>query len=200
MVWTTALLFPNCALWENYPDPLNLGFLILKDDDIYSGRVLWRLSEATYFKCLRPSRNFTNISIVIHSEDRGRGNGIMIQEEFQEKSWGLCAQNLQQCFSIRGEHQNPLGHHLDVETSGPHPWVKTLGIRRTGMDTGGFWGQSEWRPRTRRNVSLRFPRQRTGQQRPSRWRRELGRQGCQFKSSNELEETRESSLQRRKEW
>lgn len=76
----------------------------------------------------------------------------------RKKDRGLCAQNLQQCFSIRGEHQNPLGYHLDVETSGPHPWVKTLGIRRTGMDTGGFWGQSEWRPRTRRNVGLRFPR------------------------------------------
>ena len=138
MVWTTALLFPNCALWENYPDLLNLSFLILKDDDIYSSRVLWELNEATYFKHLRPSRNFTNISIVIPSEDRGRGNGMMIQAQLQEKDRGLCAQNLEQCFSIRGEHQNPLGYHLDVDNSGPHPWVKRLGGYQENWH--GRWG------------------------------------------------------------
>lgn len=108
-------------------------------------------------------------------------------------------------WSILGRHQNQPEWHLGVETSGPQPWVQgPSGVSDSGMETGWLWSQAKVSPVTYRNlsqyrnVSLWFLRQSPGQQRPGRQHRELGRQSCRFRGSNEIRRTQRKQQRRKR--
>lgn len=133
-------------------------------------------------------------------ESWSRGNGIMTQEGVLERRWENMFPEPTAVFL------NPKWPSLSTEMpfrSGDC-WASLLSQKPvwSQQDWHADWvilgGQPELSSRTYRKVSVRFPRQSPGQQRPSWWHRELGRQSYKFKGSDELIETGESNLQRRK--